>query len=120
MRHSIFPALAATEAEALPEIYSRTECRKVIEVIKATTEGLDYTWTQRGTNEIIARWMNLNPAQTTKAYDPGRGCPFEGRHSHRRAGKALHRHAGNHGGIQERHITRGHLDFCFANEAAKK
>lgn len=72
MRHSIFPALAATEAEALQEIYSRTARRKVIEVIKATTEGLDYTWTQRGTSEIIARWMNLNSAQAAKTYDSGR------------------------------------------------
>ena len=73
MRHSIFPALAATEAEALQEIYSRTARRKVIEVIKATTEGLDYNRTQReGTSEIIARWMNLNQAQAANTYVPGR------------------------------------------------
>jgi hypothetical protein len=78
MRHSIFPALAATEAELLQEIYSRTARRKVIEVIKATTEGLDYTWTQReGTSEIIARWMNLNQAQAAKTTTLG-GMPFRG------------------------------------------
>jgi hypothetical protein len=70
MRHSIFPALAATEAEALQEIYSRTARGKVIEVIKATIEGLDYAWTQReGSSEIIARWINLNPAQAANTYD---------------------------------------------------
>jgi NitT/TauT family transport system substrate-binding protein len=43
---------------------------EVIEVLKATIEGLDYTWTQReGTVDIIARWMNLNAAQAAKAYD---------------------------------------------------
>jgi NitT/TauT family transport system substrate-binding protein len=43
---------------------------EVIEVLKATIEGLDYTWTQReGTVDIIAKWMNLNGAQAAKAYD---------------------------------------------------
>jgi NitT/TauT family transport system substrate-binding protein len=43
---------------------------EVIEVLKATIEGLDYTWTQReGTVDIIAKWMNLNAAQAGKAYD---------------------------------------------------
>ena len=43
---------------------------EVIEVLKATIEGLDYTWTQReGTVDIIARWMNLNASQAAKAYD---------------------------------------------------
>lgn len=54
----------------MQEIYSRTARGKVIEVIKATIEGLDYTWTQReGSSEIIARWMNLNPAQAANACD---------------------------------------------------
>ena len=43
---------------------------EVIEVLKATIEGLDYTWTQReGTVDIIARWMSLNASQAAKAYD---------------------------------------------------
>jgi NitT/TauT family transport system substrate-binding protein len=43
---------------------------EVIEVLKATIEGLEYTWTQReGTVDIIARWMNLNASQAAKAYD---------------------------------------------------
>src|SRR4030095_63511 len=43
---------------------------EVIEVLKATIEGLDYTWTQReGTVDIIAKWMNLNATQAAKAYD---------------------------------------------------
>jgi len=43
---------------------------EVIEVLKATIEGLDYAWNQReGTVGIIARWMNLNASQAAKAYD---------------------------------------------------
>ncbi len=42
----------------------------MIEILKATNEGLDYTWAQReGTIEIIARWMNLGSAQAAKTYD---------------------------------------------------
>ena len=42
----------------------------MIEVLKATIEGLDYAWNQReGTVDIIARWMNLNASQAAKAYD---------------------------------------------------
>jgi len=70
MTHSIVPALAATEAEASQKIYSRKARGVFIEVIKATLEGLDYNRTQReGTSKIIARWMNLNPAQSAKTYD---------------------------------------------------
>lgn len=48
----------------------RSARAEVIEILKATIEGLDYTWGQReGTIEIIARWMNLNPAQAAKTYD---------------------------------------------------
>ena len=43
---------------------------EVIELLKATIEGLDYTWTQRdGVIDIIARWMSLNSSQAGKAYD---------------------------------------------------
>lgn len=43
---------------------------EVIEVLKATIEGLDYTWNQReGVIDIIARWISLNPSQAGKAYD---------------------------------------------------
>jgi NitT/TauT family transport system substrate-binding protein len=43
---------------------------EVIEIAKATIEGLDFTWTQReATIEIISRWMSLNPGQAAKTYD---------------------------------------------------
>ena len=42
----------------------KTARHEIIEILKATIEGLDYTWSQReGTSEIIAKWMNLKPAQ---------------------------------------------------------
>src|SRR5262245_39132638 len=48
----------------------KTGRSEVIEVLKATIEGLDHTWTQReATVDIIARWMNLNAGQAAKAYD---------------------------------------------------
>ncbi len=43
---------------------------EVVELLKATIEGLDYTWTQReGVIDIIVRWMHLNPLQAGKVYD---------------------------------------------------
>ena len=43
---------------------------EVLEILKATIEGIEYTWTQReGTIEIIAKWMNLNAGQAAKVYD---------------------------------------------------
>jgi len=48
----------------------KTNRAEVIEMLKATIEGLDYTWNQReGTSEVIAKWMNLNPAQAARVYD---------------------------------------------------
>jgi len=44
--------------------------QEIVELLKATIEGLDFTATQReGTIEIIAKWMKLNPVQAAKAYD---------------------------------------------------
>ncbi len=48
----------------------RTARREVIEILKATIEGIEYTWAQRqGTIEIIAKWMNLNAGQAATVYD---------------------------------------------------
>lgn len=48
----------------------KTARPEVVELLKATIEGLDYTWTQReGTIEVIAKWMKLNPLQAAKVYD---------------------------------------------------
>ena len=66
---TILPA-DSTSRLATTEERLKTGRVEVIEVLKATIEGLDYTWTQReGTVDIIARWMNLNASQAAKAYD---------------------------------------------------
>ena len=44
--------------------------REVVEVMKATIEGLDYTWAQHNNVvEIIAKWVQLSQPQAAKAYD---------------------------------------------------
>lgn len=44
--------------------------REVIDMLKASIEGLEYTWAQReGVIEIIGKWMNLSPSQSEKAYE---------------------------------------------------
>lgn len=43
---------------------------EIIELLKATIEGIDYTWTQReGTIDIIGKWIKLSPTQAARAYD---------------------------------------------------
>jgi NitT/TauT family transport system substrate-binding protein len=56
--------LASTEEKL------RTNRREVIEMAKATIEGLEFTLTQtQPTIDIISRWMNLNAAQAAKTYE---------------------------------------------------
>jgi len=48
----------------------KTKRSEVIEVLKASIEGLDFVAQQREeTIEMIAKWMALTPAQAAKAYD---------------------------------------------------
>lgn len=48
----------------------KTKRGEVMEVLKASIEGLDFTASQREeTADIIAKWMALTPAQSLKAYD---------------------------------------------------
>jgi NitT/TauT family transport system substrate-binding protein len=56
--------LASTEEKL------RTNRREVIEMAKATIEGLEFTLTQvEPTIDIIGRWMNLNAAQAARTYE---------------------------------------------------
>jgi NitT/TauT family transport system substrate-binding protein len=56
--------LAATDEKL------KTKRSEVIEVLKASIEGLDYTLKEREDNsDIISKWMGLTPAQGVKAYD---------------------------------------------------
>src|SRR5258708_20832988 len=48
----------------------KTAREEIIELLKATIEGIDFTWNHREeTIEIIAKWIKLNPLQAAKAYD---------------------------------------------------
>src|SRR5262249_51456633 len=65
---SILPIPQAGFATSEEKI--KTARREIVELLKATIEGIDYTWTQReGTIDLIAKWMKLNPIQAAKAYD---------------------------------------------------
>ena len=48
----------------------KTKRGEVIEVLKASIEGLEYTLAEREDNSaIISKWMGLTAAQSVKAYD---------------------------------------------------
>ena len=65
---SILPIPQAGFATSEEKI--KTARQEIVELLKATIEGIDYTSTQReGTIDIIAKWMKLNPVQAAKAYD---------------------------------------------------
>lgn len=99
----------------------KTGRMEVIEVLKATIEGLDYTWTQReGTVDIIARWMNLNASQAAKAYDSVKetfsknGVPSE------EQAKAYIAMLGATAGLKADFAAASIFDFSAAAEASKE
>ena len=99
----------------------KTGRSEVIEVLKATIEGLDYTWSQReGTIDIIARWMNLNAGQAAKAYDSVKetfsknGIPSE------EQAKAYIAMLGATAGLKGDFSPASIFDFSAAAEASKE
>jgi len=65
---SILPIPQAGFATSEEKI--KTARHEIVELLKATIEGIDYAWTQReATIDIISKWIKLNPAQAAKAYD---------------------------------------------------
>jgi len=98
----------------------RTQRSEVIEILKATIEGLEYTILQReGTVDIIGRWMNLNPLQAAKAYESVRdtfskqGIPSE---EQSRAYMAM---LGATAGLKSDVSPSSLFDFSLAAEASK-
>jgi NitT/TauT family transport system substrate-binding protein len=94
---------------------------EVIEFLKATNDGLDYTWTQReGTIEIIAKWMNLNPSVAARVYDSVRdtysqkGIPSE------EQANAYIAMLGETAGVKVNVSSASIFDFTLAAEAAKE
>ena len=99
----------------------KTARQEIIELLKATVEGLDYTWNEReGTIDIIAKWMNLNASQAGRAYDSVRdtysknGIPSEEQTKAYIA--MLSATAGLKGDVAANSI----FDFSLAAEAAKE
>jgi NitT/TauT family transport system substrate-binding protein len=99
----------------------KTGRHEVIEFLKATNEGLDYTWSQRqGTIDIIAKWMNLNPSVAASVYESVRdtysqkGIPSEEQANAYIA--MLGATAGLKGDVSSASI----FDFTLAAEAAKE
>ena len=99
----------------------KTARHEVIEILKATNDGLDYTWRQReGTIDIIARWMNLSPQVAAKVYDSVRdtysknGIPSEDQ------AKAYIAMLGETAGLKGDVTGAAIFDFAPAAEAAKE
>jgi ABC-type nitrate/sulfonate/bicarbonate transport system substrate-binding protein len=99
----------------------KTGRREVIEFLKATNEGLDYTWSQpEGTIDIIAKWMSLNPSVAARVYESVRdtysqkGIPSEEQANAYIA--MLGATAGLKGDVSSASI----FDFTLAAEAAKE
>ena len=99
----------------------KTGRHEIIEILKATIEGLDYAWSQReGTSEIIAKWMNLKPAQAAIVYDSVRetfsknGMPTE------EQAKAYITMLGSTAGLKGDLPAAAIFDFSPPAEAAKE
>ena len=99
----------------------KTARPEIVELLKATIEGIDYTTTQReGTIEIIARWMKLSPLQAAKAYDSVRdtfskiGVPTE------EQAKAYIAMLSSTASLKGDVAAGSIFDFSLATEAAKE
>jgi ABC-type nitrate/sulfonate/bicarbonate transport system substrate-binding protein len=99
----------------------KTGRQEIIEILKATIEGLDYTWTQReGTIEIIAKWMRLTAPQAARVYDSVKdtfskdGVPTE------EQAKAYLAMLGATAGFKGEISAASIFDFSLATEAAKE
>lgn len=99
----------------------KTGRHEIIKILKATIEGLDYTWSQReGTSEIIAKWMNLKSAQAVIVYDSVRetfsknGMPTE------EQAKAYITMLGSTAGLKGDLPAAAIFDFPPTAEAAKE
>lgn len=116
---SILPIPQAGFATSEEKI--KTARQEIIELLKATIEGIDYTATQReGTIEIIAKWMKLNPVQAAKAYDSVRdtfskiGVPTE------EQAKAYIAMLSSTASLKSEVAAAAIFDFSLAAEAAKE
>lgn len=93
---------------------------EVIEILQATNDGLDYTWTQReGTIDIIARWMNLSPQVAARVYDSVRDTYSKNGIPSEEQAKAYLAMLGATAGLKGDVTAAAIFDFAPAAEAAK-
>ena len=99
----------------------KTKRQEIIEILKATIEGLDYTWNEReGTIDIIARWMNLNAAQAARVYDSVRDTYSKNGIPSEEQAKAYIAMLGATAGLKGEVSAHSIFDFSPAAEAAKE
>jgi len=98
----------------------KTARQEVQEILKATIEGIEYTWTQRdGTIAVIAKWMNLNTAQAAKAYDSVRDTFSKNCVPTEEQSKAYLTMLSSTAGLKPEVSAASIFDFSPALEAAK-
>ena len=99
----------------------KTARQEIIELLKATVEGLDYTWNEReGTIDIIAKWMNLNVSQAGRAYDSVRDTYSKNGIPSEEQTKAYIAMLGATAGLKGDVAANSIFDFSLAAEAAKE
>ena len=99
----------------------KTARQEIIELLKATVEGLDYTWNEReGTIDIIAKWMNLNASQAGRAYDSVRDTYSKNGIPSEEQTKAYIAMLGATAGLKGDVAANSIFDFSLAAEAAKE
>jgi NitT/TauT family transport system substrate-binding protein len=99
----------------------KTGRHEVIEFLKATNQGLDYTWSQReGTIDIIAKWMNLNPPVAARVYESVRDTYSQNGIPSQEQANAYIAMLGATAGLKGDVSSASIFDFTLAAEAAKE
>jgi NitT/TauT family transport system substrate-binding protein len=99
----------------------KTSRHEIIQILKATIEGLDYTWSEReGTIDIIAKWMNLNTGQASKVYDSVRDTYSKAGVPSEEQTKAYIAMLGATAGLKGDVPANSIFDFSLAADAARE
>lgn len=94
---------------------------EALEVLKASIEGLDYTFSQREpTTELIANWMALNPIQANKAYDSVKDTYSQNGIPTEEQAKAYIAMLAATAGVNAKLPSAAIFDFSLAGAAAKE
>jgi NitT/TauT family transport system substrate-binding protein len=94
---------------------------EALEVLKASIEGLDYTFSQREpTIELIANWMALGPIQANKAYDSVKDTYSQNGIPTEEQAKAYIAMLAATAGVSAKLPSAAIFDFSLASAAAKE